>query len=351
MASFSRKTGIIGALVIAGVLIAGSYILSSPKPPEILSFLRPNTANAESTALLLKEYAAKDSDGDGLPDWEEALYGTDPNNPHSISPTLTDGQEVAEGLIKPKFMTETPSSLTPASTLSGQAAAAPNTLTDQFTQSLMSQFMTQSANNGGAQMSDEDVTTFAETALQNFAQNNEHQNAYTQSQLKVSGSGPAALRAYAAAMEQAFKIQSDAIDSNESELDYFSNAVEKNDPSQLIQVAAIGKTYSAIGPAIMQVEVPTEAQYAHLEIANATSRLGADITDMSTMESDPLRAYLGLVQYQTDAASLATGFEDMNSVFANEHVILASGEPGYYFYATANETSTQPTTSSSTSPN
>jgi Bacterial TSP3 repeat len=350
MASFSRKTGIIGALVIAGVLIAGAYILSSPNPSSLLSFLKPNTANAESTTLLLQQYAAKDSDNDGLPDWEEELYGTNPNNPHSISPTLTDGQEVAQGFIKPKFMTATPSSLTPASTLAGQPAGAPDSLTDQFTQSMMSQFLAQNAQDGGTPPSDEDVATFAETSMQNFAIGQEHQNEYTQSQVKVSGSGPDALRAYAAAMEQAFRTPGAAGTSNESEIDYFSDAVQKNDPSQLIKVAAIGKTYTAMAPAIMQVQVPSEAQYAHLEIANAAARLGADITDMSTMETDPLRAYLGLAQYQADATSLASGFADMGSVFANEHVTMALGDPGYYFYSFASKVQA-PASTGTTAPN
>jgi hypothetical protein len=342
MASFSRKTGIIGALVIAGVLVAGSYIFSGPGL-SFFSFLTPNTANAESTTLLLQQYAAKDSDNDGLPDWEEALYGTDPHNAHSISPTLTDGQEVSEGLIKPKFLSQAPSSITPAATLPGQAPA-PDSLTDQFSQTLMTQYLNQSAqdDNDGTTPSEEDVATLAEGAMQTFAQSQEHQDTYSQSQVEVSGSGPDSLRTYAGNVEEALDNVPEG-SGTESELDYFSDAVEKNDPAALVQLAAIGKAYTDM--------VPTEAQYAHLEIANAFERLGDDITDMSMMSTDPLRAYLGLAQYQADAASLAQGFANMGSVFSTEHITLAPGDPGYNFYTTATQaqsSGTAPVTNSGT---
>ncbi len=38
-----------------------------------------------------------DSDNDGLPDWKEALYGTDPHNPDTDGDGTNDGDEVAQG--------------------------------------------------------------------------------------------------------------------------------------------------------------------------------------------------------------------------------------------------------------
>lgn len=39
----------------------------------------------------------KDSDGDGLMDWEELLWGTDPHNPDTDGDGISDGDEVSEG--------------------------------------------------------------------------------------------------------------------------------------------------------------------------------------------------------------------------------------------------------------
>ena len=332
MASFSRKTGIIGALVIAGILIAGSIFISSNG----LAIFTTNTANAASTQALLQAYATKDSDGDGLPDWEEALYGLDPHNAHSFSPNMTDGQAVAEGLVKPKFITETASNTASisddTSTLDGPTAA-PGSLTEQFSQSLLSQYMAQSSANG-APISDDDIATFAQTAMQNFAQANAHHDAYALGQVQVGGTGPAAMTAYAAEAESV--IAANNSHESESEADYFADAIEQNDPTALAKVATIGKDYSNLAPALMKIQVPSEAEYAHLEIANAAARLGDDITDLSMMNSDPLRAYLGLAQYQIDTGSFAKAFADMGNVYSSEQVSVPNGTPGYYFYSARN---------------
>jgi hypothetical protein len=329
MASFSRKTGIIGALVIAGVLVVGSVLITNNG----FAFLDPNTANAESTQALLKAYAAKDTDNDGLPDWEEALYGLDPNNAHSFSPNVTDGEAVAQGLVKPKFVTQTDTS-TASSTndLPPGISAAPGSITEQFSQTLFSDYMTQSAQNGSI-MSDTDIDTFAQQEMQTFAQNHANQSVYGISNVRVSSAnGVPALTTYAAAAQAAFAANTTT--TTENGIDYFSDYVEKNDTSALIKVAAIGVAYTNIGHAMIAIPVPSEAQYAHLEISNALINLGVDFTNMSTMSSDPLRAYLGLSNYQTDAGALTKGFLDMNRIFQADSVTIPQGDPGHEFLNT-----------------
>ena len=46
--------------------------------------------------MTLGEIIDKDSDGDGLKDWEEALWGTDPNNPDTDGDGILDGAEIQQ---------------------------------------------------------------------------------------------------------------------------------------------------------------------------------------------------------------------------------------------------------------
>jgi hypothetical protein len=146
----------------------------------------------------------------------------------------------------------------------------------------------------------------------------------------VNGAGSDALVSYAGAVEAIFEAHT--LNDSENEVDYFSDAVQKNDATALPKVAAIGSYYSALAPDLMQGQVPAEAQYAHLEMANSLARLGTDVTDMSTMNTDPLRAYLGLEAYQTDIASLSQSFGDMSKVFVNDRTTIQEGDLGYFFY-------------------
>lgn len=326
METFSRKTGIIGALALAGVLIGGAYLVS-----DSAAFFKPNITNAESTQAILQAYAQKDSDGDGLPDWEESLYGTDSHNAHSVNASLTDGQAVAQGLIKPKFSGSVPAtaSSTAFATIPGITAAS-GSLTDQFAQSLFGQVISQS---NGTEPSEADIANYAQKAIQDLVQNHAHQDTYLLMNEKVSGSGPDALTTYAIAVERA--IEANKVSMDKGEVDYFSAAVNSNDQQALVSLKQIGNFYVAEGRGIMAISVPQEAQHAHLELANSLTRVGSDITDMSTFNTDPLRSYLGLAAYQNDSQSMAQAFADIASVFNSENITIQATQSGYNFYKTA----------------
>lgn len=319
MAASTRTIGIVIASVIAAGLVLSAVLLSGPLPFHLAR------ANAESTHDLLVTYAAKDSDNDGLPDWEEALYGTNPANPHSVNPSLTDGDAVAQGLVAPKFASAT---TTPVDTSSIPGVdAAPSTLTDQFARQLFSQYLSE---RGGTQPTPEDIATFVEQGVANLEQTQSVPDAYRQADIRASGSGPDALLSYAAAAEQAFAAH--AVQLPESEVDYFGDAVQKNDTAKLQQVRQIGAAYTATAKAYAAVAVPSEAAVPHLALANALARLGEDITDMSTLESDPLRAYLGLAKYQNDEPKLTKALATLYAVYASEEVVVPDGTTGSSFY-------------------
>jgi len=56
-----------------------------------------NDLKQQYNGPVIAEEIAKDSDGDGLKDWEEALWKTDPNNPDTDGDGTPDGQEIKEG--------------------------------------------------------------------------------------------------------------------------------------------------------------------------------------------------------------------------------------------------------------
>lgn len=330
MADITRTTrvpGVIGALLIASVLIGGAYVIANPHS---LPF-HTKYVSAASAQEILQAYAKKDSDSDGLPDWEEALYGTNPNSSHSVSQTLTDSEAVAQGLVQPRFSSQvasTTSAIDPAN-IPG-VVAGNDTVTAQFAQSLFSNYLTQRKDS--TPPTQEEIATYVASAMQDFVAKHASQNSYTATQVKVAGTGATALTAYAGNVEDAFAANT--IATTKSEVDYFADAVEKNDIAALPQVAAIGKAYAATAKDFIDVPVPAEAQKAHLDIANSLARLGEDITDMASLETDPLRAYLGLSQYQTDSQTLTTSFTELNTVFTADNVVIPSGK-GSSVYKTA----------------
>ncbi|MDE1966418.1 MAG: hypothetical protein KGI41_04230 [Patescibacteria group bacterium] len=337
MAITKRTWATLLAIVAAAGLIFLAYAYG--KPPAASA---PVVVNAASTNALLATLASKDSDGDGLPDWEEALYGTDPHKVDTFGYGMTDAEAVAKGLIVPKVLQQATSTDLSASIPSGLPAN--NSLTDQFGKALFAQYLQAAPN--GTQLSQADMNTFLTGALGALNAATPEQDSYAASQMKVQGTGPDALRQYAADAEAAFGANT--VSANQSELAYFRDALQQNDPASLTKVAEIGAAYTKIAAALAKMPVPSELEQYHLALVNAFARLGTATSDMALIGTDPLRSALGVSRYQADSLLMLNALSSIAQVFGSESVTLVSGEKGYYFYATAKDAET--TTQSAPSP-
>jgi hypothetical protein len=321
----TRTRTITISLIIAVVLIVGAFYYSGHS----LS-LHPASANAESSEELLKAYAEKDTDSDGLPDWQEALYGTSPTNAHSVRPTLTDSQAVAQGLVTPQYAdaasANAPTPSKKATTVPGPAAA-PGSLTEQFAQLFFNNYL---GNRGSTPPSADEMQTFVQSAIAELETSQVKTDAYAATDMKVAGNGGDALRAYAGAMDDAFAAHT--VQLPYDELTYFSDAVEKNDATALKNVGLIGAAYVNVSRDAAKASVPDEAAAAHLALVNAMARLGNTINDMATVDDDPIRAMLGLQSYPGDLATFVSALGAMNQVFTGESVTIARDAKGGSFF-------------------
>jgi hypothetical protein len=321
----SRKSTIGTALLIAVVLVVGAYILSGRHAGTA------QTANAESSQAILQAYAAKDTDSDGLPDWEEALYGTSPDNAHSIRADTTDAQAVAQGLATPRYAAQAGD----APAQSGKSVAVPGpapaagSITEQFSRLFFDNYL---ATRGDTPPTAQEMQAFIQNAVSSLEQTRARPDAFSATDIKVSGSGDAALKAYAAAMDAASGSVSHP-HLPYDELTYFSDAVQKNDAKAIANVDAIGKTYLETATALAKVAVPQEAAASHLALVNAMARVGGSIEDLAVVNSDPIRAMLGLQSYAGDVTAFQNALSQLDAVFVRESVALSASDPGSAFYA------------------
>jgi hypothetical protein len=311
------------SLVVAVIVIGGAWVISGHHYPSF------GVANAESSDELLKAYAAKDTDGDGLPDWEEALYGTNPNDAHSVRPNLTDAEAVAQGLVTPHYA-DAVATTTTAESLAGEVpgdAAKPGSLTDQFAQQFFDNYV---STRGGSVPSADDMQSFVANAVTQLQAAQVRTDAFSAADMKVSGSGADALTEFAANADAAFAANT--VQLPYDELTYFSDAVDKNDSTALANVKAIGAAYTGTAAALARASVPQELADSDLALVNAMARLGATITDLSTVNDDPIRAMLGLSNYPGDATALVQALAKAKAVYDQENVSIQSPASGWSFY-------------------
>jgi hypothetical protein len=315
---------ILTASVFSVALMLGAYVLAR-------GVEHPPVAQASEEAALLGAIAAKDSDADGLPDWEEALYGTDPAKADSFGLGMTDGQAVAKGLIVPKAIADVPTATSTGATYADvdpslPPAPADNSLTAAFAKNFFTLYLNAKEQNGGAALTSDDTSQIAQQALAQLASTVTLAPDFkSANDIAVSGSGPDALRAFAASAEAVFLAN--ASSASTSEITYLSNAIN-GDTGALAQIASIAKLYRTTAAGLAVLPVPRELAQADLALVNAMARLSGVISDFARVNADPLASMLALQQYPDTVLAFGNALIAFDTVYANAGVVLGSGEKG-----------------------
>jgi hypothetical protein len=310
VASFAKNWRVLAAILIAAGLVFGAYIAA-------LSTAHPPSATASTETELLQAIATRDSDGDGLPDWEEALYGTDPNLVDTNGLGITDGEAVAKGLIIPKAVADIASSSgTTGQTANELGLPSPEegSLTDIFAKNFFTLYLS-TKQDVGRDLTQEETLTIASQSLTQLVNSVEASpNQFSSSQLKVSGSGEEALKTYEAALEAVYAAHASSLP--KSELQYLEDALE-GDGEALKNIETIALAYTNIATGFIALIVPQEVGATHLALTNAAAEVGRISADFARINTDPLSTMLALMQYKDAVRKLSDAVRNVDSVLSN----------------------------------
>ncbi|MFZ3044048.1 MAG: thrombospondin type 3 repeat-containing protein [Minisyncoccia bacterium] len=325
---FRVNWGILAATFFSAVLIVGAFVYAQGFD------FSPSVQASEETALL-QVIATKDSDSDGLPDWEEALYGTDPKNSDSFKLGMTDGEAVAKGLIVPKAIADMPiatSSQNGAQIVDPSLPPAPTggTLTAAFAQNFFTAFTAAKEANSGGDLTESQMNDVTNQALSSISDLIKAAPDFKAAKdLAVSDSGADAMTSFAVNAE-AILLKNTA-NATTSEIVYLKNALTGGDETALSRIASIAKAYrdSAVGIAILPV--PRELAAVDLALLNALMRVSQISSDFARANVDPLATILALGQYPQATDALGKAFVDIGQVYADAGISLPNGAPGASF--------------------
>ncbi len=331
------------ATLFSIALIVGAYVLARGVGD-------PPVAQAFTETALLQAIATKDSNGDGLPDWEKPLYGIPVNSTTTdyFHLGMTDGEAVARGLIVPKAIADIPiATSTPVASTSidyatyGLTAPTEGTLTDTFAKDFLILYLSAKQANGGADLTASQENTLAEEAMAQLSQQvsltADFKNA---AGLTVSGTGTTALKDFAVAVGAV--VKENAVSTTMSGIVYFQSVVEGGDTSALAHLTALSSAYRKLAIGIAALQVPQELTAVDLVIVNSIMRLSEIYADFARVNTDPLAAILALQQYPSTELTVENAFTTIANIYAMAGVILPAGTPGSSFVnVTANMTAQQ----------
>lgn len=249
----------------------------------------------------------RDIDKDGVLDWEEGLWGTDPTKKDTNDDGVPDNVEIE----KLKQQTEQNQQGGPLLDLLENSENL--TETDKFSREL---FATVATLNQTGQMDQATIDKLSDSLAEHI-QNTPPKKVFVISDIKIIKDDPSSTSG------QAIKNYNDTIDNIYQKypikkgviaiLQEFSADENDVDISILSELDPVIEQMTQILDAIVKTNVPQTLSALHLDLTNGFQRLLENISDIKLYDTDAIVALSAISQYEKNAATLETTLNDLGS--------------------------------------
>jgi len=303
---------------VALVIIGGGLFLSHP---EIFTWHYAPTPIAQTSTTTLaanEDPLNRDSDKDGLPDWEERMYGADPNNPDTDGDGTPDGQEVAEGRDPVKKGPDDKLSY-----LQDPHFATSSTDVLGLRKEFFAKFLTEE----GRKIRE---TTFQDIVTQAKAKVKKTPQQQIVDLNVSSDNSPAAIHTYGNAFGELIVKYTKRNYRTEQEV--LKDAMQSSSTEKLkdLQLPALG--YKNFAEDLKALPTPSSLAKPHLSIVNGYMGMYQGLLSLQQMYIDPLEGAVGYQEYAKGVFDVTDGYAQLIFLFAQANVTFTPKEPGYPFY-------------------
>jgi hypothetical protein len=275
------------ALLILIALIVGGYFLSQ--------FLKErSTRSSENTTInvTVGDIVNNDADGDGLEDWEEALWGTNPLDADTDGDGVSDGEEI-------DFMRRVTGSNVDTD---GNIAGGDVIARQLFTTYSILESQGELSEDRKAELS----TTLAEELAQPL-----FQDPVLVSDLNLIEKTPATFVAYANQMQgifDDFPLDADLI------IDLFGSIETGGSTTDFRPIAlTLRESFNTM----MGMPVPADAGVPHAQSATAFGELALAFEYLTDVELDPLATFQAVTQIESILQNTLENFNALSNYFRN----------------------------------
>ncbi len=270
-------------------------------------FTKKDISNSQIPNLIgtetIKELALKDTDGDGIADWEESLWGTD-----FTKIETTPGIKDSDAINKLKLEKQAQNSSEGLSTLNEENL----TETDKFAREF---FTTIAVLNQSGEVDQNTVDKLSEE-LTNRITNTPQRKIYTEKDIVVNSTETVT----------SFKKYSDAITGiyAKNKMSYTVYDVlqkfiidEENVNVEALEELnpIIQKTENIIN-GMLKLSTPTSLARTHLDLINSLEKLKENITDIKLYDTDVILSLSAIGQYENNASTLQTTIDNLTMKLA-----------------------------------
>ena len=279
--------------IVLGIIF---FLIFNFSPQKKLFFFSNKENGLKNEKITINDSLQKDTDSDGVADWEETLWGTDKNNRTTFDgiPDLTyienkkkelniDQTKDEQGLTETeKFAREFFATYVAMKT-SGNDANTINNFSNALGQKIIYPSLIDSYNKQNIKIKVDDTL---EDRILYYLDLKKIFESY-----KSKGMG------------EELSIVAD---------DLISNGTSKNSSNLL----AIASAYQGFAKKIMEMSIPQSLISYHLKIANSSNNTGISVISMTKITSDPIIGLSGLSQYQKYGDEFIKAVQDLETKLA-----------------------------------
>ncbi|MEI6280760.1 MAG: hypothetical protein WCP17_02040 [bacterium] len=249
------------------------------------------------SAKTIEELATKDTDGDTVPDWEEKLWGTDPNKTETTAGTP---DSVAIERLRADQIIKT-------GTTGNSQNGGVITQTDQFSRDL---FTTIAAASQDGQPLDQTTADKISNSLADHIQNSPPKKVYTLLDIKIlNDDSTQAVTKYQSTLGTTYKKYAIYV----SVYDILAESIKNDDINinVLNKLDPIIKNMNAIVTEMLSMKVPQSLSALHLEVINDFQKVSENITDIKAVNTDAILTMSAVSQYQKNDDQLAISIANL----------------------------------------
>ena len=320
-------------VVVVGASIAmlGLIVLLHRRTETEYKSATPNPTNLIATltqkALVESE---RDSDSDGLEDWEELLWKTDAHTADTDGDGTRDGDEALGGrdptVAGPNDKIER--STAPAPKGVSEGGSDDGSATGALGKELLSQYF--AVKRSGGTVDEETTKRLVEGSLESISGARVVRTFTTADIIIADSDSKRAIRDYGNTMGAIVTRYSPGAGS-ENVITIFTRALMSDDKAELTKLDPLIAGYRAVRDGALATPVPLSASVLHLRMVNALERYSVALSGLRGLFADPLLALLALNTVQKDAPALLQVIQDIERFFRERSIEYARGEDGYAF--------------------
>ena len=310
-------------VAIAALIVLGAWFLVSYKSN---SNNNNNSPGKFSYISSLFKSNDKDSDNDGLMDWEEALWKTDPKNPDTDGDGTLDGQEVSQGRDPLKPGPDDKLEDVKIFSQENISEASELTKTDILARDFFANFLALQQSGNLNQENKEKLTDFF---LASIAQE-KLIDKYSISDLNLIGTNKESLKNYGNDIGKIIKEYNSS--RNESDMEVINRFVQSQSEANAKEIDFLIKLYQNTAQKLLIMTVPQSLTQYNLSLLNSMFNFSEALKNIQQIFKDPVWAMIGIQQYQQEYLRIERSLQDISRYFTQEEIFFNQNDNGYYIF-------------------